>query len=393
MEWHNIPDSLIDAVSASLLGTANESKKGELNEWLAENDSNRLFYDNIKKPEVLAGMLARLSSYDTESALILIKSRLESKRRRRSLFRKAAATAAACIAAGIFLLFSLPSFSELETSEDSRIITGTSHPVEDINFISGSRSVAIARNADIVIGERGNVTITGSENEDIATIDVAEAQELRLVVPRGRRSSIVLPDGTKVSINAGTTLKFPSKFAKNERRIQVEGEIFVDAAHDPSRPFFVEAGDMTIKVLGTQFNVSCYAEEAGSSVVLVDGSVEVSAFEERRTMEPGQMCRTDNGKLSMQKIDTEEYVSWKDGYILLPRKMPVSEVLTKIERYYNVNFSCSDRGTLADRTCWGKLMLAEDMENILKAICLISGTTYERDGDAILIKADSVSNL
>ena len=100
------------------------------------------------------------------------------------------------------------------------------------------------------------------------------SQNLEVIVPKGQRSQVLLPDGTKVWLNAGTIFKYPSSFLKNSREVYLEGEAFFSVTHNKSLPFLVHIKDnLTIKVLGTEFNVKCYNEDRNVETTLIKGSV------------------------------------------------------------------------------------------------------------------------
>lgn len=203
-----------------------------------------------------------------------------------------------------------------------------------------------------------------------------------LIVPYGKRSSLLLADGSKVWINSGSVLHFPSIFKGKERRIQVEGEIYIEVAHDSTRPFFVETSQMAINVLGTKFNVSAYRDDDSQSVVLVEGKVNVrTAGEGDCTLVPDQrLCFDTTDRLfRVDRVDVSYYTSWKEG-ILQFRGETMEEIALRLSRYYNVHIHCSS--SVAGKCTMGKLLLFDDIHQVMKTFSLLYDIRYTvEDGE------------
>jgi transmembrane sensor len=164
-----------------------------------------------------------------------------------------------------------------------------------------------------------------------------------LTVPNGKRFDIVLSDGTRVFLNAGTSLKYPIKFIKGQNReVFLTGEAFFEVAKDTSHPFVVNANDLNVRVLGTKFNVSAYPEDVFTQTVLVEGSVGLYQKDtynpkEATLLAPGHLAswhRIDNN-ISLKKVDISIYTSWINGTILFSHESFIN-ILKKLERHYNV---------------------------------------------------------
>lgn len=159
------------------------------------------------------------------------------------------------------------------------------------------------------------------------------AQEL--FVPAGQRAHILLPDGSKVWVNAGSTLRYPSVFGE-ERRVELIGEAFFEVAKG-TVPFIVSTGDVDIKALGTQFNVFNYPSEK-LSVALLEGSVRVyhlNGKQQGATLKPNQELTETDGYFFVKSIDTNPII-WKDGIYAFD-KQKLKDILKKLELYYDVN--------------------------------------------------------
>jgi len=174
------------------------------------------------------------------------------------------------------------------------------------------------------------------EESNVSEMSLPENVMHKLMVPSGKRSILQLSDGTRMWLNSGTELDFPSKFGGSTREITVKGEIYIEVA-EGQKPFYVNTSQFRVRVHGTKFNISAYGDE-DNTVVLVEGSVEVvTAGHESTWLSPNEKAAISTGKILKETVNVDEYTGWKDG-VLIFDQTPISEVLKKIGRYYNVNF-------------------------------------------------------
>ena len=259
--------------------------------------------------------------------------------------------------------------------------------------LANNNSIVLENDASINLSTGEIVESNGKRQMDLN--ETPQREKLNeLIVPEGRRSFIKLEDGTKVWINAGSRLKFPTKFSDDKREIFVDGEIYAEVTKNRKKPFFVQTHNMNVKVLGTRFNVTSYIEDDISSVVLVEGLVEVSTAHSamHKVLTPDKMLTLSAKGMDISPVDTYDYISWKDG-LLQFRSQPLSAVITRLSRYYNVEIDCEK--DLLPMRCSGKLVLFDDImtviETIVRTIPLEEATknnvplTYEMGGSHQII--------
>ncbi|MCW2118818.1 FecR family protein [Flavobacterium sp. 7A] len=168
-----------------------------------------------------------------------------------------------------------------------------------------------------------------------------------LKVPYGKKFEITLSDGTLVYLNSGSTFRFPINFIKDRsREVFLEGEGFFEVFKDKKHPFVVNTVPVNVTVLGTKFNVSAYPEDTWATVVLVEGSVELSSNSpgnkkrNKIRLQPGDLAswnsKTENSRLF--KVDTDIYTSWIEGRIVFKNQRFVN-IIKKLERHYNVKIN------------------------------------------------------
>ena len=256
-----------------------------------------------------------------------------------------------------------------------------------VQLLTGDQSMAIGDHSVLDLSEKENrAVIQGTDTQKEVTLKTN--QNNRLIVPYGKRSSIVLADGTKAFLNSGTVLDFPSTFPSHAREIRVEGEIFLEVSKQEGKPFIIHTPQSEITVYGTSFNVSSYSDENRESVVLVSGSVKVRNGQQELFLKPSEIAILENGTLSRNKVDVDEYTCWKNGYLKLS-KTPLSEVLIKIGRYYNIAFQFPQELHLDAKSCSGKLFLSDNLDDVLQSFSRLTELTYEQNGETILIKPNA----
>lgn len=198
--------------------------------------------------------------------------------------------------------------------------------------------------------------------------DTAISSIQELYVPAGQRARITLPDGSTAWLNAGSSLLYPSVFGK-ERKIRLEGEGFFDVAKDSDRPFIVETGDIEIKALGTQFNVSNYPKANLLSTTLTEGSILVYQTGKENSgqlLKPNQQLIVENGKFRLEKnIDLDDLL-WKEG-IYSFKKEKMRNIIKKLELYFDVGITVANPRIL-EYEYTGKFRQRDGVMEILRII-------------------------
>ena len=208
---------------------------------------------------------------------------------------------------------------------------------EKIKIINETDSTWIEDLSGNVVGQQiGNkIVYNKTEYAD-------EIQYNTILVPHGKKFELSLADGTRVNLNAGTSLKYPVSFKKGiPREVFLDGEAFFKVAEDASHSFIVNAQDLSVKVFGTSFNVAAYPEESILDVVLVEGIVglyktKVIDNVDPYLLKPGDMgsFNKDENQLSSKKVDPGIYTAWIRGELIF-RNMKFKNILKKLERQYN----------------------------------------------------------
>lgn len=328
----------------------------------------------------------KMSQEKKKEAIYRLEQSLNTYNRKRQI-RRFVYVAAACAAA---LILSVLYVQKEINQPESELIGSTDYIVgselesEDILFISGNRTTSFQTNVDIHLDGNKTAQIR-SENEEDEEISIEQHTMNKLVVPYGKRSKIVLSDGTQVWLNSGSSLEFPSAFSGERREVFLTGEMYIEVTPDKNKSFYVHTSGYDVKVYGTKFNVSSYAESA-SSVVLVEGSIGLQTTNrEEILLSPDEQATYNNdGTFEKRKVDARSFVSWKEGYLIF-EDTPITEALKQIERYYNFSFNYGEDVSLHGLTCTGKIILSDNLDNVMTALTLISATKYKREDKLIYI--------
>ena len=214
-----------------------------------------------------------------------------------------------------------------------------------------------------------------------------------LETPRGGQYQILLPDGTKVWLNAISSIRFPTVFTGPERDVSVTGEAYFEVAHDKSKPFKVKTRETEIEVLGTNFNVNAYEDEQSIKTTLIEGSVKVSrlltpsaaasAEEGRvsRVLVPGQQA--DQNLNIKQNIDVQQVIAWKNGLFKFDRAT-IQEVTRQLSRWYNVDIIYEKE--IPDIKFAGEMQRSLNLSEVLEILEKM-GVTFKIEGKKLLIKS------
>lgn len=251
-------------------------------------------------------------------------------------------------------------------------------PSDRIILNIGSQSFALEDDASVSYTQEGIFTANKLR------LDGREAEEQedlnQLSVPYGTHADVILSDGTRIFVNAGSKLIYPREFGDGRREVLLEGEAYLEVAPDAERPFIVKAKGMDVRVLGTRFDVQAYEDAEDVSVILVQGRVEVDMklTGERVLLRPDEKFTKDAGGMRVDKVDADEYISWTDNRLIVNGKS-LGEIVRLLERYYGCRISLDEAA--ASRLLSGKLELDADVSKVVESICLSLSLHWQRTSD------------
>ena len=229
-----------------------------------------------------------------------------------------------------------------------------------------------------------NDTVTGkvsyhiNEESDQNSLIINE-----LIVPKGGEYSLELPDGTIVWVNSESSLRFPEKFALDQREVFLEGEAYFEVKKDTNRPFYVRTEAGNVRVLGTSFNVCAYPEDRFWQTTLIEGSVMIARGEEKVLMKPDEQYQINlkTGKGELKEVLPELYTSWRDGKFYF-KAYTFEELVGKLERWYDFTMFYTSE-SIKNRRFSGVINKHEPLQDMLKFLEMTSDVQFNIKGNVV----------
>lgn len=323
-------------------------REGDLEDLVKE--TKRLEFSEVKDAEEMDTDWSRMLSgiLDTEREKTKTPAVVERRYRMRRI-SSAAAVLLLLIAAGIYWI---PSLKETGPTAHDAVSAAV---LKDV-LPGGNQAVLTFSNGeDVVLNDAAAGQLV---NEDAANITKLREGELvytpklnteseeiiynTLTTPKGGQYRLTLSDGTRVWLNAVSSIRFPVEFPADGRAVEITGEVYFDVAHDDHLSFIVYAGSSVIEDLGTAFNVEAYEDEKVVKTTLVEGAVKVGEY----VLSPGQQVIQDqNDDIRLLKnVDTENIISWKEGFFSFDNA-GISEIMRVLSRWYDLQVDYPDSET------------------------------------------------
>jgi transmembrane sensor len=202
--------------------------------------------------------------------------------------------------------------------------------------------------------------------------------------PAGGQWQVVLADGTRVWLNALSSITYPTSFTGAERKVKIDGEAYFEVAHNEALPFRVQSAGQTVEVLGTKFNIMAYYDEAQAKTTLLEGSVRIAAGKDEKILRPGEQALVMNGDVKIENdVDLESAIAWKNGDFIFKGE-DFKTTMRKIARWYNVEISY-DPSVPADIELAGWISRDSQLSIVLKRIELAGKIHFNVEGRRITV--------
>ncbi|SEN84956.1 FecR family protein [bacterium A37T11] len=251
-----------------------------------------------------------------------------------------------------------------------------------IDLDCASKGILATQGDTKVVLKEGGIAYTASDKADGTNI-----AKNTIITPKGRQYHIVLPDGTKVWLNAATTLTYPVCFT-NKRLVEIAGEAYFEIAEDKNIPFIVKSSLQEIEVLGTSFNVRSYDDDSSSVTTLITVKVMVNHQAENgkslsALLTPGQQAIVDTeDRVSTRVVDTDETISWKDGVFVFNNE-EIKDVMKKVSRWYDIDVDIRDG--MEGKRIGGSIQQFKDVKKIMQSLQATGLLHYYMEGGKIVI--------
>jgi len=202
---------------------------------------------------------------------------------------------------------------------------------------------------------------------------------------RGKEFNLVLPDGTKVWLNAASSITYPTSFTGGDRIVQLKGEAYFEVFKDKTHPFKVQTKEATIKVLGTHFDVMAYQDESVTKTTLLEGSVEVSKAGQAVKIKPGQEATVHPGvsPVAVANVPADQAIAWVKGKLSL-NDLDVSALMRQVSRWYDVDFRFE--GPVPEVRFWGVLNRNASLDDVLD-VMKENGVAVRKEGNIVIVSS------
>ncbi|MBB6235465.1 hypothetical protein HDC90_000062 [Pedobacter sp. AK013] len=242
-----------------------------------------------------------------------------------------------------------------------------------------------------VLAKEGAAKIIKKENgelvynlEDKASGQSAKPIYNTITVPRGGQYQLVLSDGSKVLLNAASSLTYPAEFNGRYRNVALKGEGYFEVAKNTSRPFIVKANDVEVRVLGTHFNISAYGDDADITTTLIEGAVSMNKGKQTKLLAPGQqgISPYTNSEISVQRANIEQAMGWVKGNFVF-KDLNIKEVMKIAGRWYDIEVEY--RGNVQSKKFGGTTSRFSNITELLDYMKITGGVNYKIEGRRVIL--------
>jgi transmembrane sensor len=373
-----------ELIQKKLQGQISATQEAELENWLSEHPDKRLLIKQLQDESWISQGLEKFKSYDLVRSRKALESSLGEKTNlhipqipQLHFWKKSWVR----IAASIMILLGTTTYFVYRHRPGIAGVIAIQHVKNDVAPGGNKAILTLSNGSKIVLdsAQNGNLAIQG--NAKILKIESgklsytalnivipAEVVLNTLTTPRGGQYELTLPDGTRVWLNAASSITYPSAFADKERKVFITGEVYFEVAHNAAKPFNVRAGNEEVTVLGTNFNISSYSDEGAVKTTLFEGSVKLNAIQCKQSViiKPGQQAQmTGSGITVMNGINTDEIIAWKEGLFHF-ESADLKTILRQFSRWYDIDVEY--RSEVPEDKYFVIIKRSSNLSTVLKAL-------------------------
>lgn len=379
--------TIIRLILGHWAGKLSEPEKKELDNWLAQSEKHRIYFQKWCDDERQNELLSKIGCYDPGEGWQQVVRKRNMRRNRRWWLVAAASVAILFGGLAVYRYSKIPVSLPLASEENSiypgkrmaRLITPSGETVL-LDTLRQTDTQQMKLHND-----QGRVVIQaacGDANGDQPVYHCLE-------VPRGGEFSFLLPDSTTVFLNAESRLRFPDRFVPgSERIVYLSGEAYFDVKRDPRSPFLVCLEHSAVKVTGTSFNVKAYPDDTNEATTLISGTVSmgIGTTEQWIVLKPGEQGYYDATRktLLQQTVDVNYYTAWKDGVFAFYRQ-PLEEVMKTLGCWYLFDTHYQNEA-LKSILYTGKINRHASIREVLHTFELMDELTFDIKGKEVIVR-------
>lgn len=256
-----------------------------------------------------------------------------------------------------------------------------------VNLRDENSEIVVLKNQDAILVNNDSVVA----NTPVKSLNINHIALNEVTVPFGKKTTLILTDGTKVWLNAGSHFAFPQSFSGKNREVFLEGEAYFEVTKNKKHPFIVSTQKIDVEVLGTKFNLSAYQSDNFCETVLLEGAVKVQdkgkLFNDKLELKPNQKATYYSDKKELIRAeapDAEMQISWINGWYQFSNQNLIS-VLDKLERYYNIRFINDQSLKSKALPISGKLDLKDSLNQVMLTLSEVAKINYQITDNEIII--------
>lgn len=340
----NDPYRVAYLVAGFIRNTLDDRERDELDAWVEASDENMKLFGELTDDNNIQQNLANIENIDKQTELKKLLSRVAVEEKlsgNRGRFWIYAAAATAALLVGIFLVYRYTSVVDTTKPQPGTVVKADILPAPNKATLTMQDGTVI----DITSLQKGSIKNSDGSQIQKITDDAVNYEPIHsvagetvfhvLTVPGGGQFSVTLSDGTKVWLNAASSLRYPNNFTGTRREVELTGEAYFEVTKN-ERHFIVKTpGTNEIKVLGTKFNVKAYTDENAQAITLLEGSVEVNTSEKKIKLAPGEQALLSENDLTIDRsIDTESVMAWKNNTFKFT-DAPIEDIMKQVQRCYS----------------------------------------------------------
>ncbi|SHM41513.1 FecR family protein [Flavobacterium saccharophilum] len=337
-------DAEIDDLIIKLLnGTIEEEEKLNLEKWISTSETNKKIVENFQNKEWVTAELGKIYKFDKEAGWKSIHQALEAKDKIKVIklqWRRIAVAASLLLCIGIGSLILFRKSPPVQVVEIPQVIDDAEPGrTGAILTLSDGKKIVLDNSKNGQLSNQNNTMVSKTNGGLVYNAGKNAATVYNtMTTPKSRQYSLQLADGTKVWLNAFSSITFPTVFSSNTRDVKLTGEAYFEVAKDKKKPFRVFVNDIKINVLGTHFNVNAYGDEDNIKTSLLEGSILINQKNQAVLLKPGQQAQSKKSGAIIVKnnVNLDEVMGWKNGVFYF-ENASLKVVLDQLSRWYDVD--------------------------------------------------------
>jgi transmembrane sensor len=366
-----------DLIEKYKQGNATTQERQALLEWY----QNTAYKDGMfpdQEGDIKSRMLGRLNNELFPKRTIRLWPRIA-----------AAASIIMCLSIGGYFLLHKRGPQQIAQNQIQEILPGGNKAILTLAngqqiSLSDAKNGKLAYQGSTAINKTANGNVVYNASKSEIESPKSEIQYNTINTPNGGKWNLTLADGTKVWLNAASSIKYPAAFRGSSRQVEITGEAYFEVAHNASKPFRVVSNGQTVEDIGTHFNINAYDDEPAIKTTLTEGRVKISKGDESAILKPGQQAVIQPGddNITVREADTEEALAWQNGYFRFNNEK-IESIMRKLSKWYNVEVVYV--GKVSEEGYYGKISQSKSIAEVLKILEKAKGVHFKIEGRKVTV--------